>query len=202
MPKTKLEEGAIQADQVLVGPSAISEPIIRQSPEHLVPAKPGKSEQTSEESEHTPSVRGHRLDQMLARYRSRYEQHEKQLGNSPSPGIISQRIDARAAPPTLKEHLSALLYEGKRLEKQCLDEGSPLPIAPAEHWRRKTYALLEGQTAKYIADIYDEPGFEPLHDSYVRKKGPSSAEHRECWMPIAARVIRLENIFRMFENLD
>ena len=163
--------------------------------------KVGKSEEMPEKTESTTSVRD-RLDQFMARYRLWYEQQENQRGKSLPPGAVSERVDARAGPPTLKEQLLALLYEGRRLAKQCLDGGSPLPIAPAEHWRKKTYALLERQIAKYIADIYDEPGFAPLTDSFVRKNGPSSAEHRELWMPIAARVIRLENILRMFENLD
>ena len=162
-------------------------------PEHPVLSKPESSEESSEVSDGPPQA--DRFRWLVAQYGRQNEQYESRQWEFPLPGTVSERT--RTALPTLKGRLTVLLFEGRRLEKQCLDEGRPLPIAPAENWRKRTRALLEEQTAQYIADIWDEPGFDPLPDASVQER-PSSAKHRELWMPIAARVRRLENILKGF----
>ena len=196
-----IEEPAIPAEMIKDLEPVTQQWIISKRPQlkdevpllkHPTPAKPGASEDCSEAPDNT-SPPETRLSRMVAEYRRKYErQHGKPL----PPGTFPERFEARAASPSLKGQLLELLYEGKRIATQCLNEESPLPIAPAENWRRRTLALIEGQIAKYIADIWDESGFAPLTNSSVQ--GPSSARRRELWMPITARVIRLENIIRMF----
>jgi hypothetical protein len=157
-------------------------------PEHPALTRPGASEDCSEAPGSTPPLKA-RLSRIVAEYRRKCE---SQHGKSPPPGTFPERFESSATLPTLKGQLLDFLYEGRRIEAQCLNEESQLPIAPAENWRRRTYALIGGQIAKYIADLWDESGFAPLTDSSLQ--GPSSAQRRELWLPIAARVIRLEKL--------